>query len=64
MGEGEPGMNVGQSIAKLPESAARLLAASAAVRPQLERGEPRAGTFAQQVEQFERHAGIINIDPV
>lgn len=33
-------MNVRQSIARLPESIARLIAASAAVRPQLESGEP------------------------
>ncbi len=33
-------MNVRQSIARLPESIAGLIAASEAVRPQLERGEP------------------------
>ena len=33
-------MNVRQSVARLPESLAGLIAASAAVRPQIERGEP------------------------
>ncbi|WP_027084207.1 helicase-associated domain-containing protein [Cohnella panacarvi] len=33
-------MNVRQSVARLPESIAGLIAASAAVRPQIERGEP------------------------
>lgn len=40
MGEGEPGMNVRQSIFRLPESIARLINASAAVLPRLECGEP------------------------